>query len=561
MHRHWIAPAVIAALAACDGNPAGSRPSMIDVGALAPGETFTAEGGGARALSVAGGAAGAEFTLVAWLGTESQSENLPLRVTATGVAAAPGAATPNRLPASSSSPPSGPADDAWVGHASTRFHRALRASEHEMRARIDPALPRSSSVERAAQSSPPVGALVAINTQSGGPPKSCSVPELRTGRVMAIGERAIVVADTANPANGYTSADYQGFALAFDTLVHPLAARHFGEPADIDGNGRIVLFFTREVNEMAAGGQVLGFFYGRDLLPRSSCQHSNAGEYIFMAVPYPSGAAGGAAYPRATAIETVEAVLVHELQHLISGSRRLYVHGATDPWEATWLNEGLSHIAEELLFHHASGLGPRRNLGVEALASSPAARRAFDRFQAANLRRYSIYLETTEEASPHMDVDDTAGRGAAWAMLRYAADHQDGSEAALWSRLVNSRSKGIDNLKQALGAERALTILRDWAVAVYADDALPRAVAAHGQPSWNFRSLLAASVGGGAPRFPLATRSLAEGTPEIVRLGARGSTSYLRFGVAPSGRAEIRLDTEGRGGLPDGLIVTVVRTK
>ena len=59
----------------------------------------------------------------------------------------------------------------------------------------------------------------------------------------------------------------------------------------------------------------------------------------------------------------------HEFQHLISASRRLYVNDASE-FEETWLNEGLSHIAEELLFYSASGLAPRQNITLAQLTNS-----------------------------------------------------------------------------------------------------------------------------------------------------------------------------------------------
>jgi len=65
---------------------------------------------------------------------------------------------------------------------------------------------------------------------------ACNAPQYRTGRVVAVGQRSIVVADTANPAGGFTSAEYRSIAQSFDNLIHPTMVRYFGEPEDIDGN-------------------------------------------------------------------------------------------------------------------------------------------------------------------------------------------------------------------------------------------------------------------------------------------------------------------------------------
>ena len=86
---------------------------------------------------------------------------------------------------------------------------------------------------------------------------------MRTGRVVAITNKAVVIADVANPA-GFTDADYASLGATFDTLVFATDAANFGSPTDIDNNGdRVILFFTHAVNELGQG--TLGFAYSRDL--------------------------------------------------------------------------------------------------------------------------------------------------------------------------------------------------------------------------------------------------------------------------------------------------------
>src|SRR5437879_13410015 len=116
---------------------------------------------------------------------------------------------------------------------------------------------------------PAVGDMVRFNTNAN---SACSNPNMRDGRVVAITNRAIVVADTANPANGFTTADFQSFGAAFDTLVFPVDSINFGAPTDIDKNQHVILFFTRAVNELTppnVGFYVGGCFFSLDLLPLS----------------------------------------------------------------------------------------------------------------------------------------------------------------------------------------------------------------------------------------------------------------------------------------------------
>jgi hypothetical protein len=192
-----------------------------------------------------------------------------------------------------------------------------------------------------------------------------------------------IVADTANPAGGFTSAEYASFAAAFDTLAYPVDVQHFGRPTDLDRNGRVIIFFTSAVNALTPRGAsfvVGGFFWNRDLFPRAGtrgCLGSNDGELFYMLAPDPSGTVNGNARTRDYVLRTSVAVLAHEFQHLINASRRLYVLNSSTFNEEVWLNEGLSHAAEELVFFRATRLAPRSRIALATLrASTPGSPRS-----------------------------------------------------------------------------------------------------------------------------------------------------------------------------------------
>lgn len=111
-----------------------------------------------------------------------------------------------------------------------------------------------------------------------------------------------------------------------------------------------------------------------------------------MSVPDPDGVI--AAPIRADQLQT-RAVLAHELQHLVNASRRLHVNGA-DVLEETWLNEGLSDVAEELLFQEVAGVAPGENLGGPALEERGLVE-AFNQYAYGNLGRYNVFLQ-----APHV---------------------------------------------------------------------------------------------------------------------------------------------------------------
>ena len=377
-----------------------------------------------------------------------------------------------------------------------------------------------------------VGDLIDLNANAD---IACSQPRIRTGRVVAVTNKAIVVADTGNPAGGYTSAEYQSIGVTFDTLVDPMDERYFGAPSDIDNNGRVVIFFTKAVNDLtpvSSSSFVGGFFFGRDLFPTQStpalvgCPGSNVGEMFYLMVPDPSRTS---AFSKTNVTRVAISTLAHEFQHLINASRRLYINTAADDFEEVWLNEGLSHIAEELLFYESSKLQPRANIDVATIRRSQTFVDAFNNTMLGNFGRYDSYLEKPSEFSPFSSNDSLETRGATWSFLRYAADQIATSDGDIWFRLVNSTTTGFANLAQVLGGD-VMGMARNWALSVATDD-LAGVARTYQQPSWNFRDiytvLLSSTV------FPLATQTLSSASATTGDLTA-GSGAYVRFG-APTG--------------------------
>ncbi|HEX6369381.1 MAG TPA: Ig-like domain-containing protein [Longimicrobium sp.] len=538
---------------------------------LAVGESVQRDGAAGSVLCLEGGAAGAEFTVIPFFGSSTSSGTLSLRASGAGLAAVAGPPTPSLAPVSITG---GVSADAGVGaHADGGFHTRLNEAVREPLGR-QVAGARAAYGRRGAggarlalqQSSPAVGSLLPLN----GGLEGCSAPASRAGRVVAVSQRAVVVADTSNPAGGLTDADYQHVAATFDSLVYPVNVAAFGEPGDVDQNGRVIIFYTRVVNELTPRSVnyiVGGFFYGRDLFPRTpdpssgfaeGCPGSNYAEMFYMLAADPTGVVNGNTRSVEYVRESTIGVVGHEFQHLINASRRLYtVPGVVDTnWnEVVYLNEGLSHIAEELLFYHRAQLGPRQNLGGAILAQGTLTRAAFLAFGEQNEGRYGEYLRDPETNSPYKNDDDLAVRGAAWAFLRYVADQQPvQNDARLWYDLVNNDRVGLANLREVLGQD-PIPLFRSFAVSVYTDDAVAGVPAVFTQPSWNHRTLWQNASGG----FPLRVRPLTSGAPVDVTLTA-GGASYLRAAVAAGRRGSVQL-TSGGAVLPENVSVTVVRTK
>lgn len=452
------------------------------------------------------------------------------------------------------------------------FERALRLRERrELAPHVAAARERFAAASRpgdamiAAQVAlPTVGSIVSLNAQA---LSACSQPNNRAGRVVAVSDRAIIVADTANPAGGYTDDEYRAIAATFDTLTYPLDVEYFGEPTNIGGTGRITLFYSRAVNQLtprSANFVVGGFFFARDLYPRTArnnlpaCQASNEREMMYLLVADPTGQVNGNVRSKSDVTRLNRTTLAHELQHLINAGRRLHITPGAVANEEVWLDEGLAHTAEELLYFRLAGFTSRQNLTLQQVAPNTARAEIFSAYAAQNFARLASFLRAPESQSPYAPNDSLATRGASWHFLRYAAARQGTDEAAFYRRLVNGPQVGIANLTTAIPGELAHW-LRDWAVAIAADDLATGLAAEYRVPAWNFRNILPALTIGGQTlgAYPLATRTLPSNSERRVTI-AGGGSSYLRFTVPNTRRALLSVSFNGQAP-PANVQLAIVR--
>jgi len=410
-----------------------------------------------------------------------------------------------------------------------------------------------------------VGDVLRLNVNAN---VACSNADIKSGRVAAVGTKSIIVSDTENPTGGYTDAEYASIAATFDTLVFPMDTTAFGAPTNISGYGKIILLYTRAVNALTpsgAGYTIGGFFFARDLYPKTAknglaaCAASNEAEMFYLLAPDPNGTVNTNRRTKDEVTLLNLTTIAHEFQHLINSSRRLYVNTGARPNEETWLDEGLSHLAEELLYFRITGVTSRQNLGLTDVAGNATRSDQFRNYASQNFSRFYSYLIAPEVNSPYAPNDSLPTRGAIWNFLRYAAGRQgaDG-EAPFLRSLVNSNTTGVANLQNVLSGGQFADYLRDWSVSLIADDFSPSTTAALSQsyimPSWNFRSIfpgLRFSGGAALGVYPIATRSLLSGSPQRVML-AGGTSSFVRFGI-PAGRSAV-IRVSSNGALPPSTL-------
>lgn len=412
---------------------------------------------------------------------------------------------------------------------------------------------------------PSVGDILTLNVPRDVDDPCDASPDARDGRVVEVTANTVVVVDTANPSGDLSDQQYSALADEFEEWGYPVVVDYFGEPSDLDENERVIAFFTRAVNQYTEEddeGFIFGLFWPGDLFSSTgtgNCATSNEAEILYLAVPDPDGLAGeeiAADIIRGSAVGTMG----HEMQHLVNASRRIYFPPTSNQFEVIWLNEGLSHITEELMFFERTGSGPGGNIDVEWLRDEQLRLDAFNQFQVQNFIRFAIFLEEPEtDTASLVNAEGTlASRGSDWHFLRYAADRLGSAvQADFWSDLVNTELNGLPNLTQALGTAPEPWI-RDWSAAVYADDEVS-GDAVFQFPSWNLREIYPAFEDANGnqiyPEYPLALSELTDDAPLELDIGGL-SAAYVQVEVPPTGTATVTLSA-GEAALEE-LRVSVV---
>ena len=288
----------------------------------------------------------------------------------------------------------------------------------------------------------------------------CSRFDRVTARVQALKSTVAIYVDTAAPGPpiGLDAAALDGLATLFDSRLHALDTAAFGSESDIDTNSVVLVLMTPVVNRLVSAercqsGFIAGFFLGADLDPAFlKDPRSNKGEVFYSVVADTAGCAHSAA----TVQRFVPVTFIHEFQHMISYHQHVLVRGGDG--EVLWLNEGLSHYAEEL--------------GGWSFAGSPE----FNEFMRGNLINAYAYLDATGDhfLAPSAGIGSLAERGAAWLFVRYVVDRYAGdTTVAEWNQLtrqlVETAVTGAENI-EAVAGDPFTDIVTRWALANWVSD-------------------------------------------------------------------------------------------
>ncbi len=283
------------------------------------------------------------------------------------------------------------------------------------------------------------------------------------------GTRVLIYVDTL-AASSFTDAELTGMGTLYDQRLLPAVTAAFGDGSDIDGNGRVIFVLTPTVNaivtatQCSATGFVRGFFYNPDL--SSTASTSNRGEVFYAYVPDETGRFS-CSHTKADVLANLPPTFMHELQHMVSFGEHAIERGGTA--EEVWLNEGLSHMAEEIgsLIYEARFPAPTGRTSPTQLFPDSAGAYITPNVLYSYRYLFSSAVYSITSCAPGSFCSQ-AERGGTWLFLRWLADRESG---APFRRLVETRLTGRANLEAAFGRTTG-ALLGDFAMAVSADSVL-----------------------------------------------------------------------------------------
>jgi hypothetical protein len=247
---------------------------------------------------------------------------------------------------------------------------------------------------------------------------------------------------------------------------------------------------------------------------------------------------------------------VHEFQHMISFNQHVLIRNGAS--EDTWLNEGLSHFAEELVGRRVLGRSDLDELTWLEVWSDES---TFIAYFYQNFARFEGYLRNPQGSSATSDQagEQLSFRGASWAFLRHVADHHhdaQGSVAAFTRSLVLSPDTGIANLESRTTAPFEEQ-MRGWLIANWADDrGIPNLDPSYEYASWRMREAMDCFVSQNATTcesaYPLKVTALSAIPSGGSTLNLLTGTGAYFLGTWTTATPDVIVQLTG----PNGQLVT-----
>ncbi len=546
-----ISAVALASLVACGSDTTGPNLSvcgLVTPTSLAPGDVSILDPTGGPCVAVpsvpAAGTGGAEYLYVA-VSTAGQQDPTGIL----GPYAITGAAVPGAI--ADRAPLPSPLLSAFKpALTAEQFHMMLRARERQTASDPRAALFRASVTRAPSLAVSPPPQLGDVKTFFVCSNTNCDAPFAQvTAQAQEVsGKVAIFVDTTVTGAQSYTAADLTNIGQLFDTYLYPIDTTNFGRESDIDGNGFVEVLMTPQINRLSGacnkqGSVILGYFFSLDLEP--SLPNSNAAEIFYSIVPDPNNTT--CTITKSFAEDNLGPTFIHEFQHMISYNRHVLVSGGQS--EDTWLNEGLSHYAEELggrLIPNAQN--PLLQNGENTLGQ----------FALSDYTNAYNYLQNPEAAAL-IESDASSGtlteRGANWLMVKWLGNQfgtttPDSARFLVPStdftlKLENTNLLGAANVAQQAG-QAFPDLVTYWQAANYLDD-LPGFTPANPRLQYvgfNLRAALAQL--NRSPSFPLVPDTTSGSYSHAGTL-RQGSAHHVRI-IQAAGAPGVQLKLSGQSG-------------
>lgn len=481
-----------------------------------------------------------------------------------------------RLGANVTTGPGGSADLRSWKESQYKWDRRLRQREKEWLTDIRARAAIAPSMSRTVGSLMPATAAVGDTATFS---VTCTDQGQVFAEVQATSEAAVIYEDTvmASRDAGLSTAQYDSIAARFDTLSFAVDTLYFGAPKDIDENGRVIMLFTPAVNRVDGNysdGFIVGFFCGLDLIA------GNQGEMFYLVSPDPDGSftpADDGTLPKEFVRSIIEGTVIHEFQHLINAQ----IGGGSGPDEVSgggaqevWLNEGLSHLAEEVGGHAVTGFEPRTELTAVDLTSHTE---ALNQFYRSNFRNLATHLEAPSQGEGLISGGaGFATRGAAWSFVRYildrfkSSDEHELTRALIQSSEPNARD-AVEDATGAASAEEGVSferIVADWSSMFSLEDRTdlsgsPRSEL--GLSSYRLRNVYGDATFGSGGSYPLQPDEvpLHESTTVSAELFTGGARYVRLLSTSSSVGTGLRLATESGEDLDASVVphLIITRTK
>lgn len=262
------------------------------------------------------------------------------------------------------------------------------------------------------------------------------------GEVRCVGDNVIVFVDTDVSSANLSDSDVEELCAVYDNSVE-YEQGVFGESSDVDGDDKVHILMTKQINRLGemGGGIITGYFYAADLYPLSGSNPvSNYRDIVYTMVPDPDGDYGYAISNDFAMSNLLKPVFAHELQHLINYNQRVLEGGGTAM--SNWLNEGLSHLAEDLV-----GQGQENSSRIATFLGSTAS--------------------TSLVASGQPSLQE---RAASYLLLRFLYEQSDDGEAFIGRMHSSSATDAVDIIEDAFNGTSGFSTFTEfmarWTVAM-----------------------------------------------------------------------------------------------